>query len=173
MCLRGGNIICNHCNRALCTKCIDLLVEILPDSQFLCLDCHECPFTHSQPYYVLFIILLFWLILNVFCRVFTTPFNLKKRMKTQVPGQISNQPYHHISGQFHLSTKSHVCNEGLFILHLLLSGLECRGTPAKVMVEYISGFLELSILSYEEVVFDINNEDQVHETNCPSYIVCG
>lgn len=60
-----------------------------------------------------------------------------------------------------MTSISQVCNEGLAILHFFPEGTDSRGSPAKILYEYMSGFLNHSSLIYEELKFDLSNNVSV------------
>jgi hypothetical protein len=60
-----------------------------------------------------------------------------------------------IKGQHQTTSRSHVSNEGLAILHFVLEGMESRGSPARIIAEFMAAYLPKSSLLYEEVFFNL------------------
>ena len=70
--------------------------------------------------------------------------------------------YLKVKGQFQMTAASQVSNEGLIVLHFILHGMESSGSPAKILVEYMKGFLPTDLLMYEEIVIDLSTASLVH-----------
>ena len=60
-----------------------------------------------------------------------------------------------------MSSSSRVSGEALLILHFLLEGMESAGSPAKILNEYMSNFVDRSSLHYEEIFFDISSHAKI------------
>jgi hypothetical protein len=66
-----------------------------------------------------------------------------------------------IKGRFQMASNSQVSGAGLLILHFLLKGMDSAGSPAKILLEYMSNFVNKSYLHYEEIFFDISTPNKI------------
>lgn len=60
-----------------------------------------------------------------------------------------------------MTATSRVSRESLLILHFLLKGMDSAGSPAKILYEYMSNFVDRSSLRYEEIFFDISDPSKM------------
>ena len=69
-----------------------------------------------------------------------------------------------VKGWFQMSTRSEVNTPAIIILHFVLKGINADGSPVHILEEALSGYHIRSIgLFYEEVVFDVSNEQLYKE----------
>jgi hypothetical protein len=60
-----------------------------------------------------------------------------------------------------MTSTSRVSGESLLILHFLLEGMGSAGSPAKVLNEYMSNFVNRAALRYEEIFFDFSVQKNI------------
>ena len=69
-----------------------------------------------------------------------------------------------IKGWFQMSTRSEVNAQVIVILHFVLKGINTDRSPASILEEALSGYHICGVsLFYEEVVFDVSNEELYKE----------
>ena len=69
-----------------------------------------------------------------------------------------------VKGQFQMSTRSEVNAQAIVILHFVLKGINADVSPACILKEALSGYHICGVgLFYEEVVFDVSNEQLYKE----------
>ena len=163
MCLNGGNItICDFCDRAVCAKCVRIPpgvdVGTLP---FVCPTCHTQAWRKPTPYYVSLLSKLWgkWADRNPskgFYHFLGEPMT-GGRFNTSVLAPAIANPLE-INGQFQTTSRSHVRNESLGIMHFILEGMEPRGSPPALIAEFMAAYLPKSSLHYEEISFNLADE---------------
>jgi hypothetical protein len=60
-------------------------------------------------------------------------------------------------GQFQMTAQSLVCNEDLMIIHFVPAGMKIRGSPAKILSEYMAAWLSPNALLYQEIQYDLSS----------------
>ena len=69
-----------------------------------------------------------------------------------------------VKGRFQMLTRSEVNTQAIIILHFVLKGINADGSPACILEEDLSGYHIRGVgLFYEEVVFDVSNEQLYKE----------
>jgi hypothetical protein len=62
-----------------------------------------------------------------------------------------------------MTARSQVINTKLVILHFYLSGLQFNGSPAKILSEYMSAFLDQEALVNRDISFDLSSDLLISE----------
>jgi hypothetical protein len=168
MCLNGVNksaINCHNCPRTLCSNCITIPPYSSSNLVFFCLNCHQQFFT-SQPYKV-----------RVLCSNSPADLNNAQGLyfqSTTIPPTVDGninlaafRPVHDqgvkIKGHFQMTARCQVINTKLLIVHFYLSGLRLNGSPAKILSEYMSAFLDQGVLVNREISFDLSSDMLISE----------
>ena len=167
MCLNGNKslIICYNCPCTLCSNCITIPAFPSSNLVFFCLNCHE-RFFASQPYKV-----------RVLCSNSPSDLNNAQGLHfcdTTIPPTVDGdinvaafRPVHDqgvkIKGHFQTTAQSQVINTKLVIVHFYLSGLRLNGSPAKILSEYMSAFLDQEVLVNREISFDLSSDMLISE----------
>jgi hypothetical protein len=68
-----------------------------------------------------------------------------------------------IKGRFQMTARCQVINTKLLIVHFYLSGMRLNGSPAKILSEYMSAFLDHGVLVYREIPFDLSSDMLISE----------
>jgi len=66
-----------------------------------------------------------------------------------------------VQGQFQMTSHSQVCTNNLLVLHFILQSIDGIGSPASLLFQYMAGFIRPGAITYEEIVFNMETQEQV------------
>ena len=66
-----------------------------------------------------------------------------------------------VQGQFQMTSQSQVSTNNLLILHFILQSIDGIGSPAPMLFQYMVGFIRPGAITYEQIVFNMETQDQV------------